>query len=139
MIIVDTNVLSEMFRPAPAARVLDWFAAQEPASVYVTAVTQAEMLYGIEVLPAGKRKTLLLRAVEGTFSDVFAGRILSFDEDAARAFAKIAAGRESLGRPISREDAMIASIAVARKAALATRNLKDFDHCGVKIINPWTA
>ena len=139
MIILDTNVLSEAIRPSPSEIVLRWIGAQEPLNVFTTAITQAEVLYGIEMLPAGKRRTRLLAAIEKVLADEFHGRILPFDEDAARVFPKIVAGRDALGRPISQFDAIIAAIVRSRRAALATRSTRDFDHCGIRIINPWTS
>jgi len=139
MMILDTNVLSEAFRPSPSESVMRWIGAQEPLSVFTTTITQAEVLYGIEMLPAGKKRTRLLAAVEKVLAEEFHGRILPFDEDAARIFPKIVAGRDALGRPISQFDAIIAAIARSRRAVLVTRNTSDFDHCGIRIINPWTA
>jgi predicted nucleic acid-binding protein len=137
MIVIDTNVLSETLKPSPSDVVLGWLASQEPMAVFITTITQAEVLYGVEALPAGKRRTRLHGAIENLFASAFQGRILSFDEDSARVFPKIVANREALGRPISQFDAMIASICRARRAAIATRNVDDFAHCGVPIINPW--
>ena len=137
MILLDTNVLSEALKPLPSPIVLRWLAAQEPSSVFTTSVTQAEVLYGIETLPPGKRRTRLLAAVEKMFAEEFEGRILPFDEDATRAFAGIVAAREAAGRPISQLDAMIAAIARSHRATVATRNTADFQHCGVDLINPW--
>ncbi len=137
MIVIDTNVLSETLKPSPSDVVLGWLASQEPMAVFITTITQAEVLYGVEVLPAGKRRTRLHGAIENLFASAFQGRILSFDEDAARVFPKIVANREAMGRPISQFGAMIASICRAQRAAIATRNVDDFAHCGVPIINPW--
>lgn len=137
MIVLDTNVLSESLRPTPSAVVLRWLAAQAPSAVFTTTVTLAEVLYGIEALPPGKRRTRLLAAVEKMFAEEFAGRILPFDEDAARAYAGIVASRDRAGRPISQFDATIAAIARSRSAAVATRNTADFDRCGIRIIDPW--
>ena len=137
MILLDTNVLSEALKPLPSPIVLRWLAAQEPSSVFTTSVTQAEVLYGIETLPPGKRRTRLLAAVEKMFAEEFEGRILPFDEDSARAFAGIVAARDAAGRPISQLDAMIAAIARSHRAAVATRNTADFQHCGVDAVNPW--
>jgi toxin FitB len=137
VIVLDTNVLSEALKPSSSGIVLRWLAAQEPSAVYVTTITQAEMLYGIEVLPAGKRKARLSAVITQLFAEDFQGRILPFDEESARVFAKIVAGREAGGRPISQLDAMIAAIARSRSAAIATRNTDDFQDCGVRIINPW--
>lgn len=138
MIVLDTNVLSEALRPAPEPAVLRWLARQQRDLVCTTAITQAEILYGIEILPAGSRRTRLRAAVERLFGDEFNGRILPFDAEAAAAYPKIVAARDSKGRPISQFDAVIASVCVARNAAIATRNTNDFEHCGLAIINPWS-
>jgi predicted nucleic acid-binding protein len=137
MIILDTNVLSEVFRPDPSDAVIAWLGAQEPLSVFITAITQAEVLDGLEVLPDGKRRKRLFEAIEKVLVEEFLGRILSFDEDAARLYPKIVSGRNALGRPISQFDAMIAATTLARRATLATRNTSDFEHCGIRIVNPW--
>lgn len=138
MIVLDTNVLSEALKPLPSPIVLHWLAAQEPSAVFTTTITQAEVLYGIETLPPGKRRMRLLAAVEKMFAEEFEGRILPFDEDAARVFARIVAARDAAGHPISQFDAMIAAIASSHRAAVATRNTADFQHCGIDVINPWT-
>ena len=137
MIVLDTNVLSEAVRPAPSKTVLKWLAAQDPMGVFTTTITQAEILYGVEVLPAGKRRAGLSAAIEQMFAREFEGRILSFDEESARLFAKVVRGREAIGRPISQMDAMIASIARGRRAVVATRNVSDFEFCGISVVNPW--
>lgn len=139
MIVLDTNVLSELLRPAPEARVLSWLASQARASLFTTTVTQGEIFYGIRVLPDGARKHGLWNAVQAIFEKDFAGRVLSFDGDAANAYAEIAANRKQSGQPISQFDAMIAAIAYSRGARLATRNVKDFTGCGIEIIDPWVA
>lgn len=138
MIVLDTNVLSETFKPSPSKAVLRWLAAQEPLEVFTTTITQAELLYGIELLRTGKRRGRLSTAINDVFAEEFHGRILPFDEEAARVFPKIVAGRNAVGRPIAQLDAMIAAVAHYRRAALATRNTRDFEYCGVRIINPWT-
>lgn len=138
MMVLDTNVLSEALKPLPSVAVLDWLASQEPSSVFTTTITQAEILYGIETLPAGKRRMRLLAALKKMFAGEFEGRILPFDEDAARAYAGIVAARDAAGRPISQFDAMIAAIARSHRAAVATRNTADFEHCGIDVVNPWT-
>ena len=134
---LDTNVISEAFTASPSSAVLDWLAAQHSESVFITAITQAELLYGIEVLPEGKRRTRLYQAINNVLSEEFQERILPFDEDSARAFARIVSSREAMGLPISQFDAMIASICRSRRAAIATRNVNDFKHCGIDIVNPW--
>lgn len=118
---------------------MNWLAAQERTQIFVTSITQAEIFYGLEVLPAGRRRTRLHSMIEKLFSEEFRGRVLAFDEEPARLFGAIVAGREALGRPVSQFDAMIAAIARSRRAAVATRNVNDFDQCGVRIIDPWAS
>lgn len=137
MIILDTNVLSELMKPAPDEDVTRWMASQPASSVYTTSLTQAEVLYGIAVLPAGARRSALEAAAEAMFAEELSDRILAFGADAARPYARIAAERRRAGRPISQFDAQIAAIARSSGAALATRNVADYDGCGVKLINPW--
>jgi len=137
VIILDTNVLSEALSPAPSRTTMAWLAAQDRGAVFTTAITQAEVLYGIEILPAGKRRSSLSAAVKRIFRDEFPGRILAFDEEAAGVYPGIVAGRAAMGRPISQLDAMIASIAGSRGSAIATRNVRDFEHCGIEVVNPW--
>lgn len=136
MIILDTNVVSEMMRPIPQPVVLNWFAAQSAEDVNVTAVTMAEILFGIELLPAGKRRDALRAGADRTFG-VFAGHVLPFDDRAAHAFSLISSSRRTQGRPMSEFDAQIAAIARANSAILATRNIGDFEGCGVRLVNPW--
>ena len=138
MIILDTNVLSEVMASSPAPSVLEWVSKQRLADdLFVTAITVAEILYGIELLPKGKRHEKLLLEAEAMFAEDFNRRILPFDEPAARIFGKIAATRRSQGRPIATLDAQIASIARTNGATLATRNAADFEGCGVRLVNPW--
>jgi predicted nucleic acid-binding protein len=139
MIVLDTNVLSEALRPVPEPSVLDWLADQSRASLFTTAVTRGEILYGIRLLSDGKRRQGLWDAVSKMFYEDFADHVLSFDSDAADMFAEIAASRRIAGKPISQFDAMIAAMARSRGAILATRNVKDFDDCGIDVINPWSA
>lgn len=139
MIILDTNVLSELMRPVPAPTVVHWLATHPASRLFTTTITQAEILYGLEIMPKGKRRAELESAVEAMFEQDFADRILPFDADAARMFPRIAGSRRASGRPIAQFDAQIAAIARSRDAALATRNLEDFDHCGITLLNPWRA
>jgi toxin FitB len=139
MIVLDTNVLSELMKPEPDERVARWTAARPADAVYVTSITQAEVLHGILLLPKGKRRARLEEAVEGLFQEEFGERVLSFGADAARAYAEIAAGRRHAGRPISHFDAQIAAIARVHGATLSTRNVNDFAECGVALVNPWVA
>jgi toxin FitB len=138
MIVLDTNVLSELTRIAPSERVFEWVANQPRSITFTTAITQAEMLYGIELLPEGKRRTMLLAAVQQTLGVDFADRILPFDSYAAVSCGWIRASRHTIGRPISEADAQIAAIVHSRGGLLATRNTADFEHCGIKVLNPWT-
>ena len=138
MILLDSNVLSELMAPKPNPAVLTWTSKQRLADVlYIATVTLGEILYGIELLPAGKRRDGLLHEAEAMFREDFAGRILPFDDIAARSFAKIAAARRLRGRHISNSDAQIAAIARVNRAVLATRNTADFEGSGVSLINPW--
>lgn len=137
MIVLDTNVISEMLKPAPNAFVEAWLAAQPPPSVFITAITQAEIIYGLRLLPAGKRRAALEAAILPIFTEDFEGRVLPFDPQAADAYATIAVARRQAGRPISQFDAQIAAIALSRGAAIATRNGPDFEGIGLTILDPW--
>ena len=137
MIVLDTNVVSEVLRPVPEPSVLDWLANQPRASLFTTTVTRGEILYGIRLLSDGKRRRGLWDAAKMIFDDDFADQVLGFDSDAADMYAEIAASRRAAGKPISQFDAMIVAMARSRGASLATRNAKDFEDCGVDVINPW--
>ncbi len=137
MIILDTNVLSELMRPKPSASVLAWIAKQPEAELSTTSITEAEIFYGIEVLPKGKRREHLTMAAEAVFTEDFSGRVYGFDSAAARAFSKIASSRRTSGRPISHPDAQIAAIAKTKRAKVATRDVKGFERCGVDVVDPW--
>jgi predicted nucleic acid-binding protein len=137
MLVLDTNVISEIMKAVPSPVVLSWWSRQPANSVFTTTVNVAEILYGIEMLPKGKRRDSLKAEAEAVFSHDLAGRIYSFDEEAARVFAVIAASRRALGRPIAEFDAQVAAIARSRGAILATRNTPDFEDCGVRLVNPW--
>lgn len=137
MIIIDTNVISELFRPAPAKQVETWFADQDGANLYFTTIGEAELRHGVAILPSGKRRTALTRAIEGILEEDFRDRILPFDRPAASAYAAIAAERRDLGRPISQFDCQIAAIARAHGASVATRNTSDYESCRVYLLNPW--
>ncbi|MGA8276940.1 MAG: type II toxin-antitoxin system VapC family toxin [Rhodanobacteraceae bacterium] len=137
MIILDTNVLSDTLRPAPSATVLEWLASKPAAALFTTTITRGEILYGVRLLPKGRRRDALWHAVQAIFDEDFARRILSFDSHAADAYADIAAARKTAGQAISQLDAMIAATARSRGAALATRNIKDFSACGIELVNPW--
>jgi predicted nucleic acid-binding protein len=138
MIVLDTNVLSEVLRPAPEPRVVDWLKDQPRTSLFTTTVTRGEILYGIRLLPAGKRRDGLWDAAIKIFEIDFAGQVLTFDNVAADEFAQISASRRAAGRPITQFDALIAGITRSRGAQLATRNVTDFDACEIEVINPWS-
>jgi toxin FitB len=135
MILLDTNVLSELMRPEPEAAVLQWMAAQTDA-LYVTALSYAEILFGIDLLPRGKRRQRLSEQATALFIEDFAERVLSFDVATAPAYAAIAAKRQKAGQRISPVDGMIAAIAQVYGASIATRD-GDFTDCGVPLVNPW--
>lgn len=139
MIVLDTNVVSEAIRAQPAASVASWLASRPASSLFITTITQAELLYGLELLPESMRRRGLTEAVHSIVRDDFGGRVLPFDGPAAQAYATIAAGRRARGRPISAFDAQIAAIARSRGAHVATRNVDDFTDCGVGIHDPWTS
>lgn len=137
MIILDTNVISELMKATPAPAVLAWISLRPPDDLFVSTITMAEIFFGIELLPKGKRREGLFQEAEITFAKDFAGRILAFDEEAARMFGSIVATRRMQGRPIGIADGQIAAIAKCRQATLATRDTGDFEGCGVKLVNPW--
>ncbi len=137
MIIVDTNVLSELMKREPLPGVEQWLTAQPPASLFTTSVTKAEVLYGVALLPAGERRDALEEAVTSMFEEDFDGRVLAFDGAAAYDYAIIASHRRQAGKPISQFDAQIAAIARSRGAVVATRNVSDFEDCGIDVHNPW--
>jgi len=138
--LLDTNVLSELMRPTAAPEVLAWFASQAASPMYTSTINQAEVLTGIALLPAGRRRDALARAAQTMFAEDFAGRILNFDSAAAEHYALIVAGRTALGRPISTEDGQIAAIALAADMTLVTRNSKDFAAIdGIAQVDPWQA
>lgn len=137
MIVLDSNVVSELLRSSPEKQVEAWLSVQDGAMVYFTTVGEAELRYGVAILPAGKRRDLISDAIEGMLEEDFRDRILPFDSNAARAYSVIAAERRAAGRPISQFDCQIAAIARAHGAAVATRNTADFEGCGIEVINPW--
>lgn len=136
MIIVDTNVVSELMRLSPAPQVREWVNAQPPDELCTTAVTVAEIRYGLERLADGRRRQNLLAAATEVFA-AFSDYIQPFDADAAIWYATIVAHRDRLGLPIDGFDAQIAAICRTRGAALATRNAKDFRETGIGVIDPW--
>lgn len=136
-VILDTNVLSELLRGQPDSTVLGWFASQPANGLFVSAVTQAEMMLGARLLPAGQRRKRLEQALDAMFLEDFAGRILPFDSRSAADYAAVVAARRRAGKPISQFDAQIAAIALSHRLGLATRNVADFEGCGLALTNPW--
>lgn len=139
MIVLDTNVVSELMRKTPERGVISWVDRFSAAEVLVTAVTAAELMYGVARLPDGRRKRELRAQVEGLLAEDFQDQILPFDSRAAAHYAEIVASRERAGRPISMADAQIAAICRNWSAGLATRNVDDFVDTGIEAVNPWDA
>ncbi|WP_154795168.1 type II toxin-antitoxin system VapC family toxin [Occultella kanbiaonis] len=139
MIVLDTNVISELTRSAPDRAVVGWLDGLDPSQAYLTAVTTAELLDGVERMPAGRRRTAIAGAVADLIGLDFAGRILPFDVAASDRYAVVLAARRSIGRPIGMADAMIAAISLEAGATLATRNVRDFEGVSLPLVNPWTA
>jgi predicted nucleic acid-binding protein len=137
MIVLDTNVLSELMRSPPDDRILAWLANHRQTELFTTAISEAEILFGIALLPEGRRRNALATAASATFREGFSGRILPFDRGAAANFAEIGVTRRKAGKPISQADGQIAAIARSQGAAIATRNVSDFEQCGIVVINPW--
>ena len=137
MILLDTNVISELMRLSPAPAVEGWIAGQAATSLFLSSISEAELRYGVAIMLEGKRRNAIAAGIEGILTEDFAGRILPFDSDAASAYATIAADRRASGRPISQSDCQIAAIARSRGAAVATRTASDFEGCGVDLIDPW--
>jgi predicted nucleic acid-binding protein len=137
VIVLDTNVISELTRQVPEAGVVSWLDSLPAAEVATTAITAAELYDGVTRLPSGHRQTELAAAVRELLGDDFRGRVLHFDERAASRYADIVCGRRKLGRPIGMADAQIAAICGSVDAALATRNTGDFEGTGIELVNPW--
>jgi len=136
VIIVDTNIISELMKPAPSPAVTAWVAARAAGELFTTSITVAEIGYGIERLAAGQRKDLLRAAAEEVFT-AYSEQVLAFDSPAAAHYAIVANQRDRAGAPIDGFDALIASICRANDAALATRNVKDFENTGIDLVDPW--
>ena len=137
MTLLDTNVISELMKATPEPAVFSWMSLQPPGDLFISTISMAEILFGIELLPKGKRRDGLLQEAETTFRRDFAGRVLAFDEQAARTFGSIVAARRLHGRPIGIADGQIAAIARCHQASLATRDTGDFEGCGLRLVNPW--
>ncbi|MEA3276538.1 MAG: type II toxin-antitoxin system VapC family toxin [Pseudomonadota bacterium] len=138
MIVLDTNIVSEFMTSPPAAPVLAWLNAQDAAHLYLTTISIAEISFGLRVMLDGRRRPLLADRFEQFLATAFESRILSFDRDAARAYGEIRADRREQGRPMSNFDGQIAAIAKTRGFSVATRNIEDFEDCGLELINPFS-
>jgi predicted nucleic acid-binding protein len=139
MILLDTNVLSELMRAKPDPKVLAWVDAQPASRLMICSITVAEILYGIARMPEGKRKQGLLDIASAMFDEDFAGNILPFDADAAVHYAEIAAESEARGRVVDMADAQIAAIGRLHDAVVATRNIRHFESLGVALVDPWNS
>ena len=137
MILLDTNVVSELMRPAPAQRVDEWIAQQEPGTMALSVITLAEILYGLERLPDGRRRTDLAARFRIFLDLGFGGAVHPVDPGTAEQFAAIRAARDAAGRPMTSFDALSAATARIRGASLATRNTADFTGCGLDLVDPW--
>lgn len=139
MILLDTNIVSAMMAPVPSKSVIDWLNRQETVTLHVSTVTIAEIGYGLWVMPDGKRRRSLEARFQKFVSEAFEQRILDFDMEAARLYGEVMGRRRAAGRPLGVPDGQIASIARAKDLAVATRNVRDFEGCGLELINPYEA
>lgn len=137
MIVLDTNVLSALMQHKPDAQVVAWLDSQHAESIWISSVTLFEARYGLALLAPGQRQSLLQERFDQLVQDDLEGRVLVFDADAASQAARLAADRKARGRPVDIRDTFIAGIALARRATLATRNVRHFDDLFVPVINPW--
>ena len=137
MVVLDTNVVSEIMRDEPHPVVFAWLDERPTRELFVTAVTEAEVRTGIAFLPGGRRRSRIAEAADRAFGGLFADRVLPFDSQAARVYAGIAAAGRAAGRPVSQADGQIAAIVRSRGMALATRNIRDFADVGIDLIDPW--
>ncbi|EKD53836.1 MAG: hypothetical protein ACD_60C00149G0035 [uncultured bacterium] len=137
MILLDTNIISEMMKQSPSIKILKWIDQQEVIDLFITTITIAEISYGIYALPKGNRRSLIENSFNQAIQESFKHRILSFDEASAHFYGKLMAHRKKLGRPLSILDGQIAAIALTQGAAIATRNVRDFAHCNLDLINPF--
>jgi len=139
VIVLDTNVISELMRAKPHPAVLAWVVAQSRTALYTTSINQTEILYGIAMLPAGRRRIALAAAAEAMFAEDLAGRVLLYDGAAAVRYAEIVVARRLAGNPIEAFDALIAATALTAGAGVATRDIGGFDGCGLTLIDPWAS
>ena len=138
MYVLDTNVASELMRPSPVTTVAAWVAERNATDLFLTAISEAELRYGVALVPAGRRRNELEAAMARWLNVGFGERILPFDSAAARHYADIASRRRRAGRPIQEADCQIAAISRSRGAVLVTRNVRDFEATGLDVVDPWT-
>ena len=136
-VLLDTNVVSELLRPSPNPAVEGWVAGRQAADLHFSAVSEAELRYGVALLPAGRHRDALALAVEAILREDFEDRVLPFDSEAAREYADIAASRRTAGRPVAPADCQIAAIARSRDLTIATRNVRDFADMEIELVDPW--
>ena len=137
MMLLDTNVVSEPMRPSPSQRVVDWLDAQAVETLFISAITVAELRYGVACLPLGRRRDLLAERIESDVLPAFAGRVLVFDLPASQAFAELMATAKTVGIGVSVADGLIAAIAKANGHVLASRDESPFTRLGLRVVNPW--
>lgn len=137
MIILDTNVLSALMHSTPQPEVVAWLDKQPPESVWITSITAFEARMGMQLLPAGRRRLALESALAQLLAEDLENRVLPFDDAAATEAAQVAARRQRAGRPVDFRDTQIAGIALARRAVVATRNVRHFEDLSVRVVNPW--
>lgn len=138
MIVLDTNVLSELMRARPNSVVQGWMDREDARGLFASAVSEAEIRTGLGLLPDGRRRRELTEAADLVLNELFRGRVLPFDAAAARVYADIACQRRVDGRPVSQFDCQIAAIARSREMAVATRDVEGFWGCGIEVIDPWS-
>ncbi len=139
MILVDTNVISEIMKVVPSDAVVNWLNYQKSSALYISAINIGEIEYGLRILPDGKRRLQLKDRFERFVAQAFAQRVLAYDEAAARSYGEVMGHRKELGRPMSVPDGQIAAIARSKRFMVATRNTNDFEDCGVELINPFVS
>ena len=137
MILLDTNVVSEVMKARPAEAVVTWLNGQDSSKLYVSAITIGEIAYGLRILPDGKRRSELRERFEQFITLAFDRRVLAYDESAARIYGELMGDRKELGLPMSVPDGQIAAVARHNHLAVATRNVADFENCGTDIVNPF--
>lgn len=137
MILLDTNVVSEVMKPAPSGLVISWLNETPTADLFISSISMAELWYGLRALPDGQRREALASRLEQFIAQGFNQRTLDFDARAAQVYGEVMADRRRTGKPMSILDGQIAAIAKVHYVALATRNVRDFDGCGIEVVNPW--